>query len=278
MARCGTWPALSSNRPMRWSAQRERLAGPGSAIPTARGDRTWGRLRYPDAFLHPPHHDRRVRRALPRAARAAGRGTKMKLSRGVARFNKRSPTAFRACTRGSSHRGPSSSTAVDVRVASTERRSSRSARPDSGHRAPVRRGVRLASELARGRWSRDPCGAHLRRRAAPKSSRRALRGRRSRACRARSARTAGSRRNSRFSSPRRAAARLWAPRPRQRAQERIRVPQPQTACAGGARRRGPRTARRRSGCHPGSGRVGAVRRVPRWTTRRAPAAAARITA
>ena len=63
------------------------------------------------------------------------------------------------------------------------------ARPDSRHRAPVRRGIRVASQPPRrGWWVRDPSGTYLRRRSTRRSSPRARRARCSHACRPRSAR------------------------------------------------------------------------------------------
>ena len=75
-----------------------------------------------------------------------------------------------------------------------------SATSDPRHRAPLWRGVRLASEPAEKRRSCDPCRAAPSSSGRPRSSRRRQRGRCSRACRTPSARTFGSRRSSRSSS------------------------------------------------------------------------------
>ena len=75
------------------------------------------------------------------------------------------------------------------------------ARPDSRHRAPVRRGIRVASQPPRrGWWVRDPSGTYLRRRSPARSSPRARRTRCSHACRHRSAPTVSWLRSSRSST------------------------------------------------------------------------------
>ena len=180
-------------------------------------------------------------RARRRQSAASPREKAMKLSRGVARFNKRVTNRIQGVYAWLVPRGPSSSTAVDVRVASTERRSSRSGEAAlSSSRSSTARNRIGCGTCATG-VARDPCGAHLHRSAA-RNHRDERCGVAARAPVAPGARVLPARGEARDSRARRASARLWAPRPRQRDPSEVRVPQPRTACAGGARRVASRTA------------------------------------
>ena len=180
--------------------------------------------RVPACTLHTRSEDdyaELLRRGCPSRARrrqsaASPREKAMKLSRGVARFNKRVTNRIQGLYAGSFHRGRSSSTAVTIGPPVPNATLCVQARPDSRHRTPVWRGVGVASQPTRRGWARDPCGAYLRRRS-PRGRRYAGGRLAARTPVASGARVLPARRETGDARPGGTAARLWAPRPPQRA-------------------------------------------------------------